>query len=110
MVWDTVGLKRVLILPHPDEVVFGAFSEDGRLIATASNDKIARIFDAVTGKEKLALRGHEGKINQVSFSPDGSLLVTASEDSTARMAASCTPSWDTRRPSGPRTSARTASA
>ena len=36
-----------------------AFSPDGARIVTASDDRTARIWDAATGAEIAALRGHE---------------------------------------------------
>ena len=37
-----------------------AFSPDGARIVTASDDRTARVWDAATGQEIAALRGHEG--------------------------------------------------
>jgi WD40 repeat protein len=51
---------------------------------TASDDKIARVWNAVNGKELLTLAGHEGPVATAVFSPDGNIL-TASEDGTARL-------------------------
>ena len=44
-----------------DVVQSAAFSPDGTRIVTASWDKTARIWDAVTGKEITVLRGHEAR-------------------------------------------------
>jgi hypothetical protein len=54
-------------------------------LATASDDGTARVWDARTGAELLALRGHGGRVNGVCFSADGSRLATASDDRTARV-------------------------
>jgi WD40 repeat protein len=62
-----------------------AFSPDGARIATASEDKTARIWDAATGKEITVLRGHESYVLSAAFSPDGARIVTASGDKTARI-------------------------
>src|SRR5262249_23699625 len=66
-----------------------AFSPDGTRLATTSTDRTARIWDARTGQELLALRGHTGEVWSVAFSPDGTRLATASRDRTARL-------WDAR--------------
>jgi WD40 repeat protein len=62
-----------------------AYSRDGKILATGSEDKTARIWDVATGRERLVLEGHSDKIWAVAFSPDGKLLATASEDKTVRL-------------------------
>jgi hypothetical protein len=67
-----------------------AFSPDGKRIVTASNDEIARIWDAATGQAIAILEGHTRPLNSAAFSPDGQRIVTASSDKTARI-------WDASR-------------
>jgi WD40 repeat protein len=68
------------------ETVWGvAFSPDGRLLATASGDSTARLWDPATGEQLRTLTGHDGGVLGVAFSPDGRLLATASGDNTARL-------------------------
>ena len=62
-----------------------AFSPDGRLLATASDDNTARLWDPATGDRLHTLTGHTGGVNAVAFSPDGRLLATGSNDKTARL-------------------------
>ncbi|WP_407885597.1 WD40 repeat domain-containing protein, partial [Scytonema sp. NUACC26] len=61
------------------------FSPDGERLATASDDKTARVWDAKTGKPLQTLTGHESSVSSVVFSPDGERLATASDDKTARV-------------------------
>jgi WD40 repeat protein/serine/threonine protein kinase len=64
------------------------FSPDGSWIVTAFGeypDCTARVWDIVTGQEKLVLKGHEGPVGSARFSPDGKWIVTASLDRTARI-------------------------
>jgi len=61
-----------------------AFSPDGELVATASDDNTARISQVSSGKEVIRI-SHESKVNAVAFSPDGELVATASNDNTARI-------------------------
>jgi WD40 repeat protein len=61
-----------------------AISPDGTWLATASNDKTARIWDAQTGQELSRLQ-HQDWVRSVVISPDGTWLATASIDKTARI-------------------------
>src|SRR5262249_15587507 len=60
-----------------------AFSRDGKQLASAGNDKSARVWQVITGKQLLRLR-HDDNVVAVAYSPDGKTLATASEDKTIR--------------------------
>ena len=70
---------------HTKEVRGIAFSLDRRLLATASADQTARLWDPATGDCLRTLTGHDEALWGVAFSPAGRLLATASADSTARV-------------------------
>jgi WD40 repeat protein len=59
------------------------FNLDGQVLATASRDKTARLWDR-QGRE-LARLNHEEEVMAVVFSPNGQVLATASNDKTARL-------------------------
>ncbi len=71
-------------LLHNDSVSVVAFSPNGSMLATGSDDKTARIWDGQTGIELQRLE-HDGSVMAVAFSPDGSKLATASDDNNARI-------------------------
>jgi WD40 repeat protein len=61
-----------------------AFSPNGRLLATASNDSTVKVWDIETGEELFVIAGHDAPVTGVAFNQDGTLLVTASADHTVK--------------------------
>jgi hypothetical protein len=62
----------------------GAFSPDGNLAATASEDRTVCIWRVSDGKNLLCLK-HPNKLLSARFSPDGSRLVTGCYDNIVRI-------------------------
>jgi len=61
------------------------FNADGQRVLTASVDRAAQLWNAITGKAIGRLMGHKGPTTSARFSPDGQRVVTASADHTARL-------------------------
>ncbi|MDE0088265.1 MAG: hypothetical protein OXU23_21265 [Candidatus Poribacteria bacterium] len=80
---DSMGL-----IGHYADIDAIIFSPDGKMLATASEDYTARLWDAQTGAHRLALKGHTSEVSSIAFSPDGKTVRTGSLDGTLRL-------WDT---------------
>ncbi|OUL35776.1 WD40 repeat domain-containing protein, partial [Nostoc sp. 106C] len=84
--WTLDGQRHKTFTGHYDRVVDVSFSPDSKILATASDDKTARLWTVVDSKQKpIVLKGHDDEVNGISFSPDGKLIATASDDQTIRL-------------------------
>ena len=72
-------------LVHTDGVNAVVFSRDGALVATASTDGIARVWESATGELVTELRGHAAGVQSVAFSSRGRFVATLGEDLTVRL-------------------------
>jgi WD40 repeat protein len=75
--------RLVLPVGHTANIVTAKFSPDDRYIATAANDKTAKIWDARTGKLLADLKGHIKDIVELNFNAAGDRILTLSNLDTA---------------------------
>ena len=84
-VWDLKTKQVIVELDVKSSFTSVGFSPDGTRIITASPDRMARIWDAATGRLLLTLNGHTDEVWDAAFSSDGRRVITASNDRTARI-------------------------
>jgi WD40 repeat protein len=74
---------------HTGTVNAIVFSPDGQSVATGSDDRTVRIWEASSGKQLAMLQGESGEVLAVAFSRDGKFLLSAGSDRLLRL-------WDLR--------------
>ncbi|MEV7097102.1 hypothetical protein AB0M80_30040 [Amycolatopsis sp. NPDC051045] len=82
---------------HTGRVNTAALRPDGRVLATASWDGTARLWDIHDPRHPVplgVLAGHTGNVNNVAFAADGRTIATAGFDGTVRV-------WDVADPARP---------
>ncbi len=82
----TVNNTKVLIFTgHLASVNALAWSPDGKLIASASDDTYVQIFDATSGRRKIIYSGHSEEVAAVAWSPDSKFIASGGQDTTVQV-------------------------
>lgn len=70
---------------HTGSIKTVAVSPNGRIMASAGEDKSIILWDLGSGKRIKKMTGHTGFIYSLSFSADNNVLVSGGADSTVRV-------------------------
>ena len=79
-----VRRTRHTCVGHDKMVTALTFAPNGLTLASGSWDKTARLWDAASGQELLAVMGHGFAVSSVVFALDGQTLFTGSWDTTIK--------------------------
>ncbi len=78
------ALERITVR-FPVKARAVAWSPDSKLLATAHDDGVVRLWRGDSGAPVRELTGHAGYVESVSWSPDGQRLVSGGDDATVRI-------------------------
>jgi WD40 repeat protein len=86
--WDATSYQLLHVLvDHKDLVRLVAYSPDGKILASGSDDGIIRTWESRSGRELRIMKGGERRerTRRLEFSPDGKRLILAHQDGLARV-------------------------
>jgi WD40 repeat protein len=82
-IWEVKTGKLMTSLNSGSSVNAIVFNSDGTLVATASADGTAQVWNPTNGEPVGTTLSHKGVVLDIAFSPDGKLVTTASLDGNA---------------------------
>ena len=78
-------LNAIPLAGHDGPVRAVAFSPNGKLALSGSEDNTIRVWDIATGEGVKTLRGHGSSVRSCVFSPDGQWVLSGGDDESVRL-------------------------
>lgn len=82
---DAQGNRIMTYRVHPARVTSVAWSPDGKLLASASDDRLVNICDSTTGTTRRIYHGHSAEVYTVAWSPNGKYIASAGADKSVQI-------------------------
>ena len=83
--YDCATGVQLPLAGHKDFVSNMAFSPDGAVLATGSEDGTIRLWNTADGSSRAVLPGHMQETTDVAFSPDGRTLASLSQGESLKL-------------------------
>lgn len=90
IIWNIKQAEPAKVLVHKKGQYMINYSNNGKLLITASMDGTAQIWDAATGAKVHGPLKHNAEVSIAIFSPNGKLAATASSDGNIKV-------WDVKK-------------
>ena len=87
VLWNPENGKRLREFgkSHRDILYDVAISPNANLLASASYDRMIKLWNRKDGKLIRTFSGHNGAVHDIAFSPDGTVLASAGGDSSIKL-------------------------
>lgn len=83
--YETGHVMRRWMHAHQDDVNCITTPTSNGFFATASRDKVVKVWDFISDGSVTELQGHTLNVTSADMSPDGALIVSGSKDNTVRL-------------------------